>query len=447
MPKDINDFRRDRKAAADDMEAAVGLIEDAEEAQTDEEAAVGGSDDLKSANADFDKAEAAFHAADAQVKRLESVEAAKAAAAVSEQDPTSAPAAGSGISATPENPNHKGLQAAFMFQALAVNGGDRDKACAFLEDAGHSGISASLSGATPAAGGVTVPTPLAGELIELLLPRVTVRASGARSVDMPAGEIRNARMGSGATAAYGTENSAIAESEPTFDNVDQKFKKLGCLVPVGNSLLRHTSVSMAIEVRDIILKKMGLREDLAFLRGDGLSNDPVGLKNWMLAANWQAGVGNTAAVVEAALRGTVSKVEDADVGMIRCGWIMRASAKNFLASLREPVGGAYLFPALRGNNPELLGYPVRVTSQIPDNLGAGGNETEVYFADFDEVMIGDAMDVTFATSTEAAYVDAGGTTRSAFQDDLTLMRAISEHDLAPRHDAALAGLTGANWTL
>ena len=54
------------------------------------------------------------------------------------------------------------------------------------------------------------------------------------------------------------------------------------------------------------------------------------------------------------------------------------------------------------------------------------------------------MKIIVDVSSEAAYVDAG-VTYSAFQRDLTLMRAISEHDFAPKHDVAIAGCNGISW--
>ena len=150
-------------------------------------------------------------------------------------------------------------------------------------------------------------------------------------------------------------------------------------------------------------------------------------------------------MVEAAIRRIKSKVEDANVAMAAPGWIMRASAKNFLASLRWP-NGFKVFPSIDDSG-TLHGYPIRTTSQIPDNLGAGGDETEIYFADFAEIMIGDAMQISFGSSTEAAFVNQAGDTVSAFQNDLTLMRAIAEHDMAPMHDEAIAGLNGVGWSL
>ncbi|GAB5433932.1 MAG: phage major capsid protein [Epibacterium sp.] len=436
---DINDLRRMLKAAADAMEVKAKAIEDLEAtADVDAEA-------LAAAVADFETAEGEFKTLQAKVTRAEAVERAKAATATSEVEPAGATAPQSAPAAA-KDPEHEGIEVGFMAHALINARGDRERAVERLERDGHSAISAALSGATESAGGVTLPRPQAQQVIGLLRPRVTVRASGARIHDMPAGELRNARQATPASAAYGAENAAMVESEPTFDAVEEKFKKLTSLVPVGNSLLRHSSASIALLVRDSIILEMGLKNDLAFLRFDGTGNTPKGLRSWALAGNWQAAVAGTdPAVVEQAIRRIKSKVEDANVAMISPGWIMRASAKNFLASLRW-ANGFKVFPSIDDSG-TLHGYPIRTTSQIPDNLGVGGDETEIYFADFAEVMIGDAMQITFGSSSEAAYVNQAGDTVSAFQNDLTLMRAIAEHDMAPMHDEAIAGLNGVGWSL
>jgi HK97 family phage major capsid protein len=436
--KDLNDLRRERTAAADQMQTCADAIAAVEGAE--------GELDAKNhaeAIAAFGDAQKAWAALDGQVKRGEAVETAQATSAQSETGQIGTPAP---VPASVKNPAHKGVEFGFMVHALANHKCDKERAAKSLEEAGHSGISAALSGATDGAGGVTIPRAQADEVIELLRPRVTVMASGARTIDMPAGEVRNARQATSASAGYGAENFAATESEQTFDKVDQNFKTLRSLVPVGNALLRHSSAAIAQLVRDDMIDVMGLRKDLAFLRGDGSSNTPTGLGGWVLAGHTQTAVANGAAVVEAALRRMVSKVQDADVAMIAPGWIMRASTRNFLAGLREPMHGSYLFPSIDQNN-TLLGYPIQTTSQLPDNLGVGGDETEVFFSDFNDMLVGDSMTLMLAASQEAAYVDTNGDTISAYQRDLTLMRAIEEHDFAPRHDEAISLLSGVDWSL
>ncbi|TDX20847.1 phage major capsid protein [Rhodovulum visakhapatnamense] len=445
-PRDLNDLRRERRAAAERMQDRADALAALEGADTPDTEAIAAAETA------FAEAQAGFETLNAQVGRAEAAEAARAAAATGGDDP--APGTGGAAptgtarpqqAATPRDPAHRGVEVGFMLHALAASRGDRERAVARLETDGHSGIAAIMSGASEAAGGITIPAAQSEELIALLTPRVTVRASGARTVPMPAGALRTARQSAGATAGYGAETSAIAESEMSFDAVDKSFKLLRALVPLSNSLLRHSSVAMAQHARDDLLKAMALREDLAFLRGDGSNDTPKGLRSWALAANWRDGIAGTAAAAEAAVRWAVSTVEDANVGMVRPGWIMRASAKNWLASLRDDRGTP-VFPSIEASG-TLKGYPIRTTSQVPDNLGAGGDGTEITFADFDEVVIGDAMQIAIAASTEAAFVDANGETISAFQRDLTLMRAVSEHDLAPSHDEAIAGFTATGWSL
>lgn len=434
----LDDLRRDRKAAATALQAAADAITELEAAGTGADA-----DEHVAAVAAFDQAQKGFDALNAAVKRAEAAEAALAASAVGDQS-----AATSTIPAMPANPADKGVQLGFVVHALARSKGDRDKAASYLEAEGHSGISVALSGATESAGGVTIPRPMAAELIELLRARVVVRQAGARTFPMPAGQIRHAKQIAPATAAYAAENAQIAASEPEFDKIDQSFKKLTGLVPIGNSLLRHSGLAMAQHVRDDLVKVMALREDLAFIRGTGAANTPKGIRNWLLAANWlaltDAGIVGTALAAEAALRKVVSVVEDADVAMSNPGWIMRASTKNFLANLRDATGHK-LFPSIEANG-QLLGATINTTSQVPNNLGTDGDETEVYFGDFGEAMIGDSMELSIGASTEAGYHD-GSAFVSAFQNDLTLMRAISEHDFALEHDEAFAGFNAKGWSL
>lgn len=442
MPlKDINDLRRERTAAAQAMTTtadALSALENAADAPDDAA--------LATATEAFAAAEAAFQKLDAQVKRQETVDAAQAAGAVSEGGGDVDASTTTTVPAVAVSEADRGMGAGMIVGALAVSRGNRDAAVAYLDKAGQSAIGAALSGATSGAGGVIIPRPMASEIIDLLRPKVTVRASGARSIPMPAGELRHARLMGSATASYAAENAPIVESEPTFGNTDMKFKKLTSLVPVGNSLMSHAATDVGRIVRDDMVRVMALKEDVAFLRFDGTNFRPTGLRYWAAAGQWITdGVAKTFAAADVALRAAVNRVEDRDVGMVKPGWIMRAGVKNWLASLRD-ANGNIAYPSIDASG-ELLGYPIKTTSQIPTNLGIGGDESEVYFADFDEVVIGDAQLIRVDVSTEAAFVDTAGDTVSAYQNDLTLMRAIAEHDLAPMHDVAISGFNAIGWGL
>jgi hypothetical protein len=88
---------------------------------------------------------------------------------------------------------------------------------------------------------------------------------------------------------------------------------------------------------------------------------------------------------------------------------------------------------------------------MPKNLADTGatqaNGSDIIFADWHECMIGESGKLQVSQSTEAAYTDENGVLRSAFSENKTLIRAITEDDFAPRHDVALSGARVHGWSL
>jgi len=121
---------------------------------------------------------------------------------------------------------------------------------------------------------------------------------------------------------------------------------------------------------------------------------------------------------------------------------MHPSRKNHLWILRDDNGNL-IYPEMRAVNPSLHGYPVFVTTSIPNNLG-GGTDSELYFADFADALIGEATSLEIAVDGSAAYVE-NSEVKSAFSLDETLVRAITRHDFAVRHRQSVAIKTGVAW--
>ncbi|WP_226550843.1 phage major capsid protein [Celeribacter naphthalenivorans] len=436
MAKNIDDLRRDRKAAADKMQEHADQIAALEEAEAPDEEA------LAKAQADFDAAEAAFAKAQKAVARAEATEAAQAAAAGAGDE---GGAAGS-VPAQAINPEHKGAEAALMVHALAASGGDKDKAVTRLEKTGYGAVAATLIGADESSGGVLIPRAQVSKVIPMLRAKTVLDKCGARPVPVSAGEMRNAKQTGRASAAYADEIGEAAESNPTYEPVSETLKDLKALVPVSNRLLERSDVAVAMMVLDDMLSAMALKRDIAGLRYDGTGLLPKGVRHWIPAGNWLATVdASSVALIDIALRSLVDKVEDADVMMLKPGWVMRASAKNFLASLKDNYGKPY-YPEIDEKG-MLKGYPIYTTSQVPKDLGVGGDETEITFGDWAELMIGEEDRIQIAQSREAAYRDSNGEFQSAFQQGKTLLLAVTANDFAPDHEEAFAGFNAQGWTL
>jgi len=66
--------------------------------------------------------------------------------------------------------------------------------------------------------------------------------------------------------------------------------------------------------------------------------------------------------------------------------------------------------------------------------------------DFAQMVIGESLNLSVAISQDGAYTDpTSGTSVSAFQRDLTLIRLLTENDFGPRHPQAIAVLQGVTW--
>ncbi len=341
---------------------------------------------------------------------------------------------------------NKGIGAARFVRALAFGRGDPEKAVHFSkkawDDSLGEAVIKSLQAGDFTAGGFMIPPEFAAGIIELLRARTIVRAAGARILPMNSGTLTLRKQTGASTATYVGESQNITKTEPTGGQIVMTAKKLAAIVPISNDLLTFQSGPSADEfVRDDLVMQIAIREDQAFIRDDGLSDTPKGLRYWALAANITATNGTTATQVELDCKELIDALESANVRMIAPVWLMAPRSKNHLINLRD-ANGNLIFPEIRGSAPSLYSYPVFTTTNIPTNLST--NQSEVYLVDMADVIIGEASGLEIAVDTSASYVESGSLV-SAFSRDETLMRAITRHDFAVRHEESIAIKTGVTW--
>ena len=124
------------------------------------------------------------------------------------------------------------------------------------------------------------------------------------------------------------------------------------------------------------------------------------------------------------------------------GWALSPRSYMKLFGLRDGNGNK-VYPELAQGL--LKGYPIAHTNTIPVNLGAGTNESEIYFADFNDVVIGEQDNMTIDFSREATYVDSTGTLVTAFSRNQSVLRLVANHDIGFRHPEGLALGTSVTW--
>lgn len=366
----------------------------------------------------------------------------------------------------------RGLRA---IAAAKMSGGGAERAIEVLRSWGDNDLAdawqvsrqKAMSSGDPTAGGFLVPTQFSTDVIELLRPSAVVRSLDPTIMPMPMGSVKVPKITAGAAANYVGENANITATQEQTGQLTLAFKKLTALVPISNDLVRYSSPSADGIVRDDMVRALATREDKAFLRDNGTSGTPKGIKNWVNALNkFNANATVSLANVTVDLGKAIQRLMAADVPLIvqqfpaggpnqvqpitsRPGWIFSPRTYMYLTTVQNGQGFYAFRPEMMTGT--LWGFPFRITSQVLETMSAGGVEngtgtqSEVYFGAFAHAIIGEALALMVDASTEAAYADASGTVQAAFSQDQTVVRVIAEHDFALRYDKAFALIQNVTW--
>ena len=345
----------------------------------------------------------------------------------------------------------KGFKAArFIIGQVIANKQGWTKASEIMERVYRdTAVAKALNTAGTATGGALIPQNFLDEIIELLRPQSVIRDLNPMIVDLSGGNMTIPRLTSAAVASYQGELDDMQASQEGFDDVQLNAKKLTGLVPVSNDLIRRAAINVEQTVRDDLLMVLALRQDLAMMLSDGSGGTPIGMLNLVTAANKLVALAfadNSNQTISGAVIGILNAmIASLRVGMsrmIRPAWITSVPVEMFLKGIRDGVG-AFIFKDEMESG-KLLGFPYRVTQQLPTNLNTAtvqapvNNGTYLFLADFADLIIGDTLRMQTDVSNEATYRDAGGNMVSAFTRDQTVIRVIDEHDFNIRHTASVA---------
>ena len=350
-----------------------------------------------------------------------------------------------------------GVRMAQVLRAIgALHVGKRDIAMKILEQ--HPEVRAAMEASNFSTGGAWIPENYVAEMIALLRPISVVMSMGVTEMPLVNGTLTLPKITGGATAAYIGESVNIPISQLSGGQVKAAAHKLAVMVPMSNDLLRYAVPSADITVRNDMVRAAAQTRDAAHIRDDGTGNAPRGIRYWAPAGQVETMTATPdltkvdkdlnllitnllAANVFSIPRQNGVPPQSDVVGMNSVGWLMSPRTWSYLMTLRDGNGNR-AFPEMADGL--LKGFPYAVTSQIPENLGGGSNETEVYFGAFSDVVIAQDPRVEVEISNTAAYHD-GSNVQAAFSLDQTVIRLIMNDDLIVRHPEAISVLTGVTW--
>lgn len=387
---------------------------------------------------EFEELQNEFESISAQIKVLEDAEKMNAQHAVPIKE-NRVPA----VHVKQSLNDYPGAKLARLTMAVAASGGNVSDAVKFAQsEIGDNDVTMALEAG--GSGAALVPKNWSAEVIDLLRPRTITRKLGARSVDLVNGNMTMPKLTGGATTSFIGEGGDVLASEQTLGDVELQAKTMITLVPISNQLIGRSGYQTEQLVLSDMIQSIAVRADKAYLRDDGTSNTPTGFKKVAETNGRTIAWSGTAdlATIDAYLDSLILGVEQTDSLMISPGWGLSPRSAMKLSGLRDGNGNK-VYPEMAQGI--LKGYPFAKTTTIPVNLGSGTNETEIYFADFNDVLIGEGENMTVDFSKEATYKDASGNLVSAFSRNQSVIRVVSETDVGFRHNEGIIMGKGVTW--
>jgi len=287
-----------------------------------------------------------------------------------------------------------------------------------------------LTGSVPSDGGFTIPIAFSPDYIKALYANTILEKLGVRKVPMPNGNLSIPKMTSKASAYWIGEAEKITPSQAQFGEVNLKAKKLASLTPISNDLLRFNAVGIDTWVAEDLMQNAKIALDDAFLNGAGTLHTPLGLANTSGVQTWSPAGGGTALDLTAP-NGMLAKLKQANIPMDNVKWLFSPTGESWLEDLAF-ASGPFAFPSLDAG--KLKGYDVIESATVGYDSGTG--YSDFWVGDWSQFLWGVGYDISVEMSREGTFADGLGNQISAFQNDLTLVRLITEHDFACRHPEA-----------
>lgn len=295
-----------------------------------------------------------------------------------------------------------------------------------------------LTATVPSDGGFTVPIAFSADYVKALYANTILEKLGVRKVPMPNGNLSIPKMTSKAAAYWMGEAQAITQSQAGFGEINLKAKKLASLTPVSNDLLRYSGVGIDSWIADDLMQNAKVALDEAFLNGTGTAHTPLGLKNTSGVQTWAPSSGTDLALETPAEM--LAKLKQANIPMENVKWLFNPMGVSWLDTLAF-TSGPFAFPSL--DEGKLKGYEFIESSSVDYNSSTG--VADFWVGDWSQFLWGVGYDISVEMSREGSFADGNGNLVSAFQNDLTLVRLITEHDFNVKHAEAFvkASLTKA----
>jgi HK97 family phage major capsid protein len=290
-----------------------------------------------------------------------------------------------------------------------------------------------LNEGTPSDGGFTVPLAFSGEYIDALVANTLIDKLNIRKVPLVHGNLSIPRMDTTSSVSWVGEISSAGSTQPTFGEVNMKAKKLKAVTAISNTLLNDSGVNLEGWIAEDLMRKTRIALDNALLNGTGTQYQPLGLAN---NANVQVTGTSTTALGLTTPNDMVALLQQANVKLENVHWLLNPIGESWLRN-KAFTSGPFAWSDEMARTGKLRGFDFHSSSTVAytPKVGAVEAYADFWLGDFAEMMFGVARDISIEMSREGSFT-SGGAIVNAFDQDLTLIRLITECDFACRQPKA-----------
>lgn len=262
------------------------------------------------------------------------------------------------------------------------------------------------------AGGAIVPEEMSASIINLQETYGVARRL-CRVMPMNSDTLLIPRRASGYSASFIGENSAISDSDASWDQVTLVARKLGILTRFSRELAEDAPIDLAAYLSEEIARAFAEKEDDCLFNGDGSATygGMVGIRTQIIDGT------HTAGAVDATSGHDIFSEYDADdlsnvmaalpaYALPRAKWVCSNAAKSLVFdSLAQAAGGNTI--ATMGDQPRgfYLGHEIVVAQKMPALTTAYNDVAVILFGDFTQAAtMGDRRSIALRLD-ESRYLE------------------------------------------
>lgn len=218
----------------------------------------------------------------------------------------------------------------------------------------------------------------------------------------------NTAWAGGVVATAKAEGATLAETQPTFVNLEWRLHKLGGYVEVSNELIADSPISIEALLRNLFGTAISARNERNILRGSGVG-EPLGILNADCTIGVTTASDNVFAYADAL--GMLARFKEMRGPTV---WIASQTLIPDIGALSVASGSPVVWAGnlAQGLPSTLLGYPLLFSQHMPV-----ANTDDILLADLGSYVMFEKGGLSIAYSEHAAFTADKGTWRFTVRND------------------------------